>query len=95
MSVSLLNLLLDTRASDAKASLSITYGFISRGLYRVCVCVSEIRVKGDDNAPRKLLEGVSRFARTEDIIRGSNAIQIGGFEDARIKVPKEVEKLRI
>jgi len=45
------------------------------------VCVSEIRVKGDDNAPRKLFEGVSRFARTEDIIRGSNAIQIGGFED--------------
>lgn len=68
MSVSLLNLLLESRVSGAKASLSITYGFISRCLYRVCATRGVAR--GDDNA-RKLHEGVSRIARAEDIIRGS------------------------
>jgi len=42
----------------------------------------------------KLLEGVSRIARTENIIRGANAIQIGGFEDTRIRGSREVKGLK-
>ena len=43
----------------------------------------------------KLPEGVSGIARTENIILGSNATQIGGSEDLRIQGLEEAEKLRV